>query len=293
MRFEDYVARPAFLHALPTLPKKIAQFENLILYGPAGVGKYTLMLRIVRTYSHHKLKYEKRIAIQSNGQNYMLKISDIHYEVDMELLGCNAKLLWFDIYTHIKEIIECKYPSKHGIVVLKNFHKTHNELLEIFYSYMQDNIKYILLTEAVSFIPMAVAARCKLLPVPRPPAATYLDCTGVAFPAGCTNLADALTNTASPAYVAKISSKISALILAGKYCIAEMRDLLYSILIYSIDIEACMWDILRQVLPRIARAKHAGVLAKLTECVQCLNNHYRPIFHLEHFANVLAVAVVD
>ena len=261
------------------------------MYGPAGVGKYTLMLRIVRTYSHHNLKYEKRIAIPSNGQNYMLKISDIHYEVDMELLGCNAKLLWFDIYTHIKEIIECKYPSKHGIVVLKNFHKTHNELLEIFYSYMQDNIKYILLTEAVSFIPVAVAARCKLLPVPRPTNAAYLACTGVPFPVGCTNLADALTTTPSPVYVAKISSKISALILAGKYCITEMRDLLYSILIYSIDIEACMWDILKQVLPRIAPAKHAGVLAQLTECVQCLNNHYRPIFHLEHFANVLAVAV--
>jgi hypothetical protein len=289
MRFEEYVRAP-FLHALPKLPKQIKQFENMILHGPAGVGKYTLMLRIVKTYSRHLLKYEKKITVQSNGQNYILKISDIHYEVDMELLGCNAKLLWHDIYTQIKEIIDCKYPTKHGIVVLKNFHRVHNELLEIFYSYMQDNIKYVILTEAVGFIPEAVATRCKLVPVPRPTAEQYLACTGVPFPAGCTNLADALTQTPSPAYSAKISAKIAALIL-GRYNVAEMRDLLYSILIYSLDIEECMWLVLAQVMPRVAPEKRAGVLNQLAECVQCLNNHYRPIFHLENFANILAAAV--
>lgn len=290
MRFEEFVRSP-FLHALPKLPKQIDQFENMILHGPAGVGKYTLMLRIVKTYSRHQLKYEKKITIQSNNQSYILKISDIHYEVDMELLGCNAKLLWHDIYTHIKEIIDCKYPNKHGIIVLKNFHRIHNELLEIFYSYMQDNIKYVILTEAAGFIPVAVATRCKLVPVPRPSAAQYRACTGVDFPAGCTNLADALTQTPSPAYVAKISAKISALILSRKYSVAEMRDLLYSILIYSLDIEDCMWAVLAQVMPTIAMEKRAGVLAQLAECVQCLNNHYRPIFHLENFANILAAAV--
>ena len=293
MRFEDYISHDKFLHELPALPKKISQFESMILYGPPGVGKYTFMLRIVKQYSRHALKYERRITINSNGQIYILKISDIHYEVDMELLGCNAKLLWFDIYTHIKEIIDCKYPTKYGIIVLKNFHKIHNELLEIFYSYMQDNIKYILLTESVSFIPVAVATRCKLLPMPRPSPETYLACTGGPFPSGCTNLVDALSNTPSPTYTQNIATKISELIVQPRFSITEMRDLLYSVLIYSIDIEACMWQILKQVMPRIPAEKHPAVLTQLAECVQCLNNHYRPIFHLEHFVNILSVALAD
>ena len=54
----------------------------------------------------------------------------------MALLGCNAKLLWNDIFNHIIDIISTSKHKK-GIIVCKNFHEIHSELLEIFYSYMQ------------------------------------------------------------------------------------------------------------------------------------------------------------
>jgi len=68
----------------------------------------------------------------------------------MSLLGCNSKLLWHEIYQQLVDIISAK-TEKSGIIVCKEFHNIHSELLENFYSYMQNNndssinIKFILL----------------------------------------------------------------------------------------------------------------------------------------------------
>ena len=53
----------------------------------------------------------------------------------------------------------CNTMKKNTVIILcKNFHKIHPELLDIFYSYIHDiphkniNFKYIFLTENISFI---------------------------------------------------------------------------------------------------------------------------------------------
>jgi hypothetical protein len=139
-------------------PTNLDKIGNLIFYGPSGVGKYSQLLYFIKRFSPTELKYEKKLNVTYDKKQYYLKISDIHYEVDMALLGCNSKLLWHEIYQQIVDAITAKN-NKCGIIVCKNFHEIHNELLENFYSYMQDNnssalhIKYIMLTEQISFIP--------------------------------------------------------------------------------------------------------------------------------------------
>ena len=49
----------------------------------------------------------------------------------MDLLGCNARLLWNNIYKAILDILSSR-TGHSGIIVCKNFHKIHNELLDIF-----------------------------------------------------------------------------------------------------------------------------------------------------------------
>ena len=153
--FEEYIKENKRVNLHPKLdkiynkfPKTINELKNVIFYGPSGVGKYTQMLKAIKGYSPSELKYEKKISLTYNKQQYFFKISDIHYEIDMSLLGCNSKLLWHDIYQQIVDSISAK-PDKTGIIVCKNFHEIHTELLENFYSYMQENnpsiinIKYI------------------------------------------------------------------------------------------------------------------------------------------------------
>ena len=180
-KFIDYLDYTHELHPkIKELPfPSIEEFDHLILYGPQGIGKYTKMLSILKKYS--PLKCERRLQIDTSSDFY-IKISDIHYEIDMDMLGCNSKPLWSDIHTHIHEIIQSKFPDKHGIIVCKNFHKINHELLDIFYSYMQSNIKYILLTEAISFLPVNILSKCKILPMARPSIEMYESCLQVPIP---------------------------------------------------------------------------------------------------------------
>ena len=161
------------------LPNSCSQLGNMIFYGPSGTGKYTQMLKCIKRYSPSELKYEKKITVVFNKQNFFFKISDIHYEIDMALLGCNAKLVWHEIHRQIIDIVSCK-TDKTGIIVCKNFHEINSELLDIFYSYMQknnqsiiDNIKYILISEQISFIPQNILNCCQCISVPRPTKILY------------------------------------------------------------------------------------------------------------------------
>jgi DNA polymerase III delta prime subunit len=163
-----------------TMPKKISELNNIILYGPSGVGKYTQMLCFIKRYSPSNLKYEKKLTISFDKKQFLFKISDIHYEIDMGLLGCNAKLLWHDIYQQIVDIISSK-TDKSGIIVCKNFHEIHSELLDNFYSYMQSinthiNLKFVIITEEVSFLPDSIVNCCKIIRVPRPTKTVYNKC---------------------------------------------------------------------------------------------------------------------
>ena len=165
--------------SLPFVPGLSPLPRDMIVYGPSGVGKYTKVLTMLKPYSPSQLKYDKKIKASTDKQSYIYRISDIHYEIDMSLLGCNSKIIWHEIYGQIVDIVTMK-PDKFGFIVCKNFHAIHNELLEIFYSYMQRHcygyegrsrevqIHFILVTEHFSFLPNNIVNHCQLVRVPRP-----------------------------------------------------------------------------------------------------------------------------
>jgi hypothetical protein len=113
--FEEYVNENMKMNLHPKLnkiydkfPETLYELKNLIFFGPKGTGKYTQMLKSIKKYSPSELKYEKKISITYNKQPFFFKISDIHFEIDMSLLGCNSKLLWHEIYQQIIDIISTK-----------------------------------------------------------------------------------------------------------------------------------------------------------------------------------------
>jgi len=186
--FEDYISSLQKYNMHPELepiferfPRKINQMENIIVYGPSGTGKYSQVLNMIRRYSPSELKYDKKITIQTEKQDYIYRISDIHYEIDMSLLGCNSKLLWHEIFFQIIDIISVK-TEKIGVILCKNFHLIHGELLEIFYSYIQQynnhqssiRVKFIIITEHISFLPNQIINICQVINVQRPSKDQYL-----------------------------------------------------------------------------------------------------------------------
>jgi len=175
--YDEYINSVKTYNLHPELvlqyPKKLSDMCNMIFHGPSGAGKYSQVLLLLSNYS--SLKYDKKITIQSEKMNYTYHISDIHYEIDMSLLGVNSKILWHEIFQQIVDIIYVKL-EKNGVIVCKNFHMIHSELLDIFYSYIQQyshpsstiQIHFILLTEQLSFIPNNIIQSCKVLNISLP-----------------------------------------------------------------------------------------------------------------------------
>ena len=168
----------------------IESLPSMIIHGPPGVGKYSHALYLISRYSPSNLKYEKRIAVAYNKETFFIKISDCHFEVDMSLLGCNSKHLWNEIYNQIQDIVGSRTQTT-AIVMCKNFHKIHSELLETFYSYMLSSsehvsLKFIILSDHVSWLPDNILHRCKLVPFKRPTSVAYNKCLKVAKSATAT-----------------------------------------------------------------------------------------------------------
>jgi len=279
-----------------SLPKDVKNLPHLILYGPSGVGKYTQALNIIKKYSKSNLKYERKINIFYKKE-YTFKISDIHFEIDMSLLGCNAKLLWNEIFYNIIDIVSTK-PSLTGIILCKNFHNIHSELLDIFYSYMQTilhkNIKlvYIFLTENISFISDSILTCSEIVPIARPKKMTYKKCTGLTIGKNI-KLKDItnIKNLYSKIYILQkpyenISKRILYFIINYKKInFLELRDSLYDIFICHLNLTDCIWYILNYLIHEnfIKSENINDIMVKLTDFFILYNNNYRPIYHLEQF----------
>ena len=307
--FDDYITsnnnnslHPKKTKIYSTFPSKLENLKNIIFYGPKGVGKYTQALSCIKQYSPSDLKYEKRLTINSNKENFIIKISDIHFEVDMSLLGCNSKVLWNDIYNQINDVVSMRLDTT-GVILCKYFHKIHSELLDIFYSYMQsqsfNKIKliFIIITEHISFIPDNILNNSQIISIPRPSVSNYNKCliskTAIESHLKPSNLntisnikniivnITSLTNPHEPvcnAIIDHIKSPNDISFLA-------FRDILYEILIYDLDIGECVWYILNRLISTnmLNNDNICNVLLKTYIFFQYYNNNYRPIYHLENY----------
>ena len=300
--FEEYIKKENLHPKLEKIynnnfPKTINKLGNLIFYGPSGVGKYTQMLNSIKKYSPSDLKYEKKTSLTFNKQQYFFKISDIHFEVDMSLLGCNSKLLWHDIYQQIIDIVSAKH-ERSGIIVCKYFHEIHSELLENFYSYMQKNnsisinLKFIIISEHISFIPDNILNCCEIINVSRPSKATYTKCLKNKLPINLkleniTNIKNLhLFNEDIMLHYKIICNKIiNSIININDLNFQKFRDLLYDIFIYNLDITDCIWYILSSLVEKdkIKKEQLPNILKKTYCFFKYYNNNYRPIYHLENY----------
>jgi hypothetical protein len=302
--FDEYLSNSKNISLHPKLaerytkfPTKLSDLQNIIFYGPSGVGKYTQMLVALEKYSPTKLKYEKRISVTCGKSTYMFKLSDIHFEVDMSLLGCNSKTIWNDIYNQIVDIVLARVDNT-GVIVCKYFHEIHSELLESFYSYMQSitntavDIKFVLLTEEISFIPDNILHRCQLIRVPRPSKTLYNNVLGRKLmrdikPQDITNIKNIDSSAISLMKPHKpvCDYLLTTIIDMSKLKFAALREKLYDLFIYNIDITECVW----YVFSSLVETDHLkgndidDVLIRTLRFLQYYNNNYRPIYHLETY----------
>ena len=280
--------------------------NNLIFYGPAGIGKYTQSLSYIKKYSPTKLRFERKINFNyNNKKQYDFKVSDIHFEIDMALLGCHSKLLFNDIYYHILDILSAR-PNGNGIILCKNFHMIHSELLDIFYSYMQSlkhknlHIVYILISENISFIPDNILNRCQLIPLKRPLKGDYIKATSKTLMQNVDikNITN-IKNIKGKVYCLdninkNVCNKIIDKIINYKDInFLELRDNLYEIFIYNLDLHSCIFYIIKNliIMEKIKDKNVINIITQMYKFLKLYNNNYRPIYHLEGFIFYLCIQI--
>jgi hypothetical protein len=222
----------------------------------------------------------------------------------MSLLGCNSKLLWHEIYQQIIDIISTKI-DKSGIIVCKYFNDIHSELLDNFYSYMQKNnllgvyIKFIIITEEISFIPDNIINCCEIIYISRPTKKLYTKLlkNKIRLPnnlklENITNIKILQLNNEELMLQYKIicNKIINNLININDMNFLKFRDILYDIFIYNLDITDCIWYILSFLVEKdkIKNEDLSKILLKTYCFFQYYNNNYRPIYHVENYLLYLA-----
>jgi len=363
---ETFSLHPNIKNFFSSYTKNINNLQNVILYGPAGVGKYSHSLYLISKYSPSQLKYEKRIAVSYNKETIFVKISDIHFEIDMALLGCNSKHIWNEIYNQIIDIVSSR-PNNTAIIMCKNFHKIHSELLETFYSYMHEiefvSLKFIIITDNLSFMPDNITKRCQIIHFKRPSMIAYNKCLldsssqgndqkgnpqsvnydllnihshepieNIIIKPQCGRPIYKTSNISIPniqtneifhvikktpvrltsefalhkiTNIKSLKANITELLVPHEnicnniiQLIKEpsmhlkfdvLRELLYDLLIYDIDIQECIWFILDKLIQDgVLRQEYMDdIMIKMYTFLQYFNNNYRPIYHLENFVLIL------
>ena len=233
------------------------EFKNIIIFGPENSGKYTQSLHIAEKFSNSRLKYSRKTEIEVNNEKYYFSISDIHFEIDFELLGTNESTIWIEFITHIKCIIDT---IQKGFIICKNFHCIKDELLSIFHTFMRDpRLKFIILTKHISYLPKCIKDKCVIY-----------------------NLKSREIDSYSFQYIGVCNKIVEFIILQDKH-LSELREMLYQLLTYNYDIHECVRYIFFELIRKQYITKEF-IRPKFDHMVTILkhyNTNYRPIYHLE------------
>jgi hypothetical protein len=283
--FDDYISTVS-IH-----PNKTVEYlqknmnQNLIVYGPPGIGKYTLVINALSKISDSKLKYSKKIYVNTDKIQIVLNLSDVHYELDMSTLIYNSKILWHEIYQQIIDSI-CSNTNTHKIILCKYFHEINNELLDNFYNYMQDkNISFILLTEELSFIPDNICNVCKIINVKTPTNKAYNSILQIKRNIPYSPIINIKNPNLQPEHVKVCNEIIQYMLDIPHFNYLIFRTKIYELLVYNLNIPNSLWYILKYLITynHISPNDISHILKNTIECLHKYNNNYHNIFHLEYY----------
>lgn len=287
-------------------PKDLKDVNHMIFSGPSGVGKYTQALALISKYSKSSLKYERKAIICQNKDQYYYKLSDIHIEIDMEMLGPSAKTLWLEIINQLYGIIN-SLNKKEFIVLCKNFDRTRDELMEIFYGYLNNStnnidLKFFFIVENLSVIPEQILNISLILPVKRPSATNYKKIANTkkglakSETKEIKNIKEFISDNVIQNHNKHIVSKIINTIMYYETLnIKVLRNNIYDIFTYNLCVKTCIKDIIFGVLKvfELSNQRIKKIFLETNKFYKLFNNNYRPIYHIENLILSLIKIVHD
>lgn len=242
---------------------------NYIFYGAKGGHKYAAALNAVQKHCTTKLTKPRTLQIVYNKKVYIITMSDIHFEIDMEHISIGAKGLWIYVMQQIRDIILLRKNTL-GYIICKNFHLVTNDVLELMHSYVsqQENTRmyYILLTEAISFLPRILLSHFNVV---RFHVKTKDDVQEIYKSTIIKNI---------ERHICVYNPKKSL----------DLRNSLYDIFTYNWNAQEAMGSLVLNLIERLEGDDLDNACVKTNEFLTKYDASYRPILHLEKFALTLS-----
>ena len=234
--------------------------KNIIIYGNNVLKNYIFTINALKPLSKSQLKYSRRIVINYNCEDILFNISDIHFEVDFSLLGVNQYNVFLALFHHIRENMIAD--KKLLYIVCLNFQDIKLELMNIFYSFMDENkIRFLILTSEISFICDNIFQSSLIKKIK-----------------GETSH----TNESQRNHIQKLTQFIEQ---KNDISLFQLREHLYTFLTLNYRIHESFADIIFKLIENnyICEDDIHSVMKKYNEFTEKYNNNYRPIYHLELF----------
>uniref|UniRef100_A0AB39JC77 Uncharacterized protein n=1 Tax=Florenciella sp. virus SA2 TaxID=3240092 RepID=A0AB39JC77_9VIRU len=242
----------------------IEKNKNIIIYSSNNLWNYYYSLNLLKHKSKSNLKYSRKIVFNYNSNDLFFNISDIHIEIDFELLGVNEYGIFIDFFNHIKDNIVLN--NKTYYILCLNFQNIKKELLEVFYIFMNhNNIHFIFLTNQISFIHNNILKISIVKKLYNPPLL--------------------YENQSQQDYL----NKLISIIVKKDPCLFEIREIIYNILVFNYNIYESFQLIIDKLIKQnyIEMSDLNNVMKEYTQFICKYNNNYRSIFHIESFILVL------
>jgi hypothetical protein len=245
------------------------------------------------------LGYDKKVIIEGTKGSHTVRMSDIHFEVDLALLGCNSKQLWNDIFTHISDVVNLR-ENRQAIILCKGFDRVNPELLDVFHSYMQTMsgpvIKFVILTEAVGFLPNAITERCSLIRVSRPKRAMYTKLAKLPKTFDVkhiTNMQSLINGVDTDQIQVVVDKWLDFLSSPESFDFDKMRTNIYDMFISNLNVCEVICGLTRRLIQekRVPMTSESEFIIETNSFLRLYMNNYRPIYHLERYMCFLLTCI--
>lgn len=237
--------------------------NNYIFYNQNNNISYINCLKSLKNISPSSLKYSRKTEIKYNNDNIYFNISDVHIEVDFEILGVNEYNIFMELFNHIKDNMNIK----HIFIVCLNFNNIKKELIDVFYSFYEfSNISFILITNNLSFIHQNILKNSFIVN---------------------NNVSD-IYQDYNKTYKKKVDEIVN-IIIKQKINFYTNREAIYELLIYNYNIYDCFSYLFQQLLffKYLNETNINFVFKEYIHFIEKYNNNYRTIYHLESFIYML------
>tara|TARA_B110000967_G_C18759314_1_gene496979 strand:- start:131 stop:1069 length:939 start_codon:yes stop_codon:yes gene_type:complete len=289
---DDYKIHLNIIPKLKILCKK--DITNILVYGPKGSGKLTLVKSLLNTYYNTNIKQSTKL-VKINNKELSFKDSQYYFEIILDNYYNKKKFEELILYLCGSNDINNKFK----LIIIKNIEYINNESLRIvkyFIEKKSNNIRFIFITSNISNINDFFKGFFLLLRLPYPNKTEIYNYVSSIYNINDSKLKSIINDTNNLTslfllleinminnYICPyntFSNKFIQLLTTKKINnILKIRELLYTIMSKNYDLKIICLNILKQILN--SKSDNKKEIIELYTKFDNKNNSFKNIIHIE------------